>query len=73
MMSVLRVRSGGMLAPWAVHVLIDIAIVLILLFLVRQIDTPLSIASMRSAHLGPCSFYNDRIRSRWLVEERMDR
>lgn len=35
MMSVLRVRSGGMLAPWAVHVLIDIAIVLILLFLVR--------------------------------------
>lgn len=35
MMSVLRARSRGMLAPWAVHVLIDITIVAILLFLAR--------------------------------------
>ncbi len=33
MMSVLRVRSQGLLVPWIVHVLTDIAIVLILLFL----------------------------------------
>ena len=35
MMSVLRTRSQGILVPWAVHVLIDIAIVFILLFLTR--------------------------------------
>ena len=39
MMSVLRVRSQGMLVPWTVHVLIDIVIVVILLVITQGIKT----------------------------------
>lgn len=35
MMGILRLRSNGMLAPWAAHVVTDITIVAILLFLAR--------------------------------------
>lgn len=35
MMAILRLRSDGMLAPWGAHVLTDMTIILILLFLAR--------------------------------------